>query len=347
MNNLTDEDLEARLRAVLQADAARAPVGSPASPAGMSQRRRRLAPGLPAQRRARLAVAAGLVVVMAAGLSAGLSLAGGSRAPLSAPANAAELLVRAAAVSAAQPAPRDDQYIYTEATGISPASLQPGSNRTVRYTTWTWSSVDGKTGDLIHQKPCQRVPGGPDGLGPLTCGERMYSGGTAFHFPKGFSGKLGGEFPFKLPKGAKRIPTLPQTYAAARGLPTSARQLETYLKDLPGDGGPAPIWPQLARLVEFVPILPPKVAAAVFTLASQQPRITLRHVTDAAGRPGIGISQGGDTSHVQLIFNPATYQLEGIDVTNSDLIITPTGPVAGARSMAIVRTAIVNSEPSG
>jgi hypothetical protein len=35
-----------------------------------------------------------------------------------------------------------------------------------------------------------------------------------------------------------------------------------------------------------------------------------------------------------------------MDVTNSGLIITPTGPVAGTRSMAILHTAIVNSEPS-
>jgi hypothetical protein len=35
-----------------------------------------------------------------------------------------------------------------------------------------------------------------------------------------------------------------------------------------------------------------------------------------------------------------------MDVTSSGLIITPTGPVAGARSMAFLHTAIVNSEPS-
>lgn len=360
MTNRADEDFEGRLRAVLQADAARAPVRSPlAVPADGGQRPRRpesetkrdrLPLGsfrLLARRRVGFAVAGGLVVVMVAGLSAGLSLTSGGRAPVSVPASAAELLVRVAAVSAAQPVPRDHQYIYIEATGISPASLQPRNDKTIRYTTWSWSSVDGKTGILMHQKPCQRVPGGPDGLGPLSCGDRMYDAGATFQVPKGAVGSMGGSFPIKLPKGAKQIPTLPQTYAAARSLPTSARQLDTYLKNLPNlGGGTVPIWGQLARLVEFVPVLPPKLAAAVFTLASQQPRITLRHVTDAAGRPGLGISQAGDPSHVQLIFNPATYQLEGIDVSGSDLIMTPTSPVAGARSMAILRTAIVNSEPS-
>jgi hypothetical protein len=322
MTNMADEDFEARLRAVLQADAARAPARSPlAAPAGAGRVRR------PAQRRIRLAVAGGLAVVMAAAASVGLSLTGGSRAPVSAPVAAAELLARVAAVSAAQPVPRNDQFIYIEATGLTPASLTPGSDKTVRYTTWAWESVDGKTGDLIHQQPCQRVPVAPVRRGPLTC-----------------SGGLMGASEFK---GAKLIPTLPQTYAAARLLPTSARQLDAYLKNLSNLGGSTPIWQQLTGLLEFVPVLPPKVAAAVFTLASQQPGITLqRHVTDAAGQPGIGISQAGDPYHVQLIFNPATYQLEGINVSSSDLLLTPMSPVAGARSMAILHTAIVNSEPS-
>jgi hypothetical protein len=331
MTNMTDEHVERRLRAMLQADAAKAPIRSPlAAPDGAGQRlrpapgtgRNRLALGrvrLPAHRRTRLAVAGGLVAVMTAALSAGLTLTGGSQAPLSTSASAAELLARVAAVSAAQPVPRSDQYIYTEATGVTPVSRQPGSDKTTRFTTQSWSSVDGKQRDLVRQQPCQRVPGGPDGLGPLAC-----SYGSISHL-------LGDS-------------TFPTTYAAARGLPTSARQLGTYLKDLqfPSIDSPT-VWGELAELLEFVPVLPPKVAAAVFTLASQQPGISLRHTTDAAGQPGIGISQAGDRSHLQLIFNPSTYQLEGI--SSSDLIMTPLDPVAGAYSMAILHTAIVNSEP--
>jgi hypothetical protein len=305
----------------------------------------------PARERTRLALAGGLVVVMAAGLSTGLSLTGGGKAPLTAPASAMAVLARAARVSAAVPMPRDDQYIYTEATGLSPASLQPGDHKIIRYTTQTWSPVDGKAGDLIHQQPCQRVPGGPDGLGPLSCSERMSGTTQAFWLPNGRVGEFSGPFPVKLPKGARLLPTLPTTYAAARALPTSARQLETYLKQLraaalTGTSNSVPIWQQLTTLMEWVPVLPPKVAAAVFTLASQQPRITLRHVTDAAGRPGIGISQAGDPDHVQLIFNPVTYELEGMNASNSELIMTPMSPVAGAQSIAILHTAVVNSEPS-
>ncbi len=132
MTNMTEEDLEVRLRAVLRADATRAPVRArPEWAAGVAaaSRRRRGHLQLLAPRRTRLAVAAGLVVVMAAGLSAGLSLTGGGPAPLSAPASAAELLARAATVSAAQPVPRAGQYIYTEATGISPESLNPAATR--------------------------------------------------------------------------------------------------------------------------------------------------------------------------------------------------------------------------
>ena len=85
--------------------------------------------------RTRIAVAIGLVIAVVAGLTAGLSLTGGAKAPLGAPASAAELLARVAAASAAQPVPRDNQFIYTEATGITLASMQPGSQKTVRYTT--------------------------------------------------------------------------------------------------------------------------------------------------------------------------------------------------------------------
>ncbi len=206
--------------------------------------------------------------------------------------------------------------------------------------------MDGKTGDLIHQRPCQRVPGGPGGLGPLTCGSRMSAAALKFKMPDGEIGVMGGGLPFKLPKGAKMIPSLPTNYAAARELPTTAGKLGTYLRKLPMSGGPQSVWQQLTSLVEFVPVLPPEVAAAVFTLASQQPHITMRHVTDAAGRPGIGVSQAGDPSGVELIFNPSTYRLEGIDAGGSGLIMTPLSPVAGARSVAILRTAVVNSEPS-
>jgi len=208
--------------------------------------------------------------------------------------------------------------------------------------------VDGRTGDLINQRPCQRVPGGPDGLGPLTCGSRL-GGGTSvtIQMPNGAIGEFSGTLPLKLPKGARIIPSRPTTYAAARALPTSARKLAAYLNDLPHQGAPEPIWQQLSRLLQFVPVLPPKVAAAVFTLASEQPGITMRPVTDAAGRPGIGISQAGDPFHLLLVFNPSTYRLEGLSVPAAEPIITPLSPAAGAISVAILHTAIVNTEPAG
>ena len=347
-----DPERLARARAQLTYAAQAAPEAGAPEPAETGESRNSLGRvRWPAPGRTRLAMASGLVVVMAAGLSAGLSLTGGGKAPLTAPASAMAVLARAARASAAAPMPRNDQYIYTEATGLSPASLQPGSHKIIRYTTSTWSPVDGKAGDLIRQKPCQRVPGGPDGLGPLSCSEGMSDYTQAIRLPNGHVEELIAPFPVKLPKGAKLLPTLPTTYAAARALPTSARQLDTYLKQLrmatlAGTSISIPLWQQLTTLLEWVPVLPPKVAAAVFTLASQQPRITLRHVTDAAGRPGIGISQAADPSHVQLIFNPVTYELEGINVSGSEPIMTPMSPVAGAQSMAILHTAIVNSEPS-
>ncbi len=100
------------------------------------------------------------------------------------------------------------------------------------------------------------------------------------------------------------LPALARLREEVRIDETTAGKLGTYLRDLPMSGGPQSVWQQLTSLVEFVPVLPPEVAAAVFTLASQQPHITMRHVTDAASRPGIGVSQAGDPSKVELIFNP-------------------------------------------
>ncbi len=116
-----------------------------------------------------MAIAGGLVVAVVAALIAAQGITIGGRTPLGPPATAAQLLQRAAAASAAQPVPRNDQYIYIEATGVAPASMVPNSTKTVRFTTWTWSSVDGSKRNYMRQRPCQRVPGGPNGLGPLAC----------------------------------------------------------------------------------------------------------------------------------------------------------------------------------
>ena len=109
-------------------------------------------------------------------------------------------------------------------------------------------------------------------------------------------------------------------------------------------GGDA--WSELTLILVNVPVLPPEVAAAVFTVASGLPGVTLRpHATDAAGRPGLGVVKAGDPSHNELIFNPGTYQLSGIDTTGGGPGGGPIEPVAGATSTAILHTAVVNSAP--
>jgi hypothetical protein len=273
--------------------------------------------------RTRLAIAGGLVAAIVAGLLAAQGITIGGRTPLGPPANAAELLQRAAAASAAQPVPRNKQYIYVESTGVAPASMVPRSTKTVRFTTWSWSSVDGSKRNYLRQRPCQRVPGGPNGLGPLACDSTFGSIASA------------------LPPGQGEVP-LPGTYAQARKLPANPRQLRAYLARMAG-GGDA--WSELTLILVNVPVLPPKVAAAVFTVASQLPGVTLRpHATDAAGRAGLGVVKAGDRSHVELIFDPKTYQLSGIDRSGAEPP-GPIDPVAGATSTAILHTAVVNSAP--
>jgi hypothetical protein len=272
-----------------------------------------------------MAIAGGLVVAIVAGLLAAQGITIGGRTPLGPPADAAELLQRAAAASAAQPVPRNDQYIYIEATGVSPASMVPNSRKTVRYTTRAWWSVDGSKRNYVRQQPCQRVPGGPDGLGPLACD---FTGG-------GVSGILS--------PGRGQV-QLPSTYAEARKLPANPRQLLAYLRDLARQtGGDA--WSELTLMLVNIPVLPPKVAAAAFTVASELPGVSLRpHATDAAGRAGLGVVKAGDRRHVELIFNPQTYQLSGIDTPSLELP-GPFDPVAGATSTAILHTSVVNSAP--
>jgi hypothetical protein len=278
----------------------------------------------PMRTRTRMAIAGGVVVAIVAALIAAQGITIGGRTPLGPPATAAQLLQRAAAASAAQPVPRNYQYIYIEATGVAPASMVPNSTKTVRFTTWTWSSVDGSKRNYTRQRPCQRVPGGPDGLGPLACDSTF--GGIAS----------------ALPPGPGQVPP-PGTYAQARKLPANPRQLLAYLARMAG-GGDA--WSELTLILVNVPVLPPKVAAAVFTVASELPGVTLRpHATDAAGRPGLGVVKAGDPSHNELIFNRGTYQLSGIDTTGDGSGGGPIEPVAGATSTAILHTAVVNSAP--
>jgi hypothetical protein len=305
--------------AVLAVAASQAGPGSAAGPAAIRPRRPRLA-----RTRTRLAIAGGLVVAIVAGLLAAQGITIGGRTPLGPPANAAELLQRAAAASAAQPVPRNDQYIYIEATGVTPASIVPGSTKAVRFTTWAWWSVDGSKRNYLRQQPCQRVPGGPGGLGPMACAQ------------------TGGGVAGILSPGRAEVP-LPSSYAQARTLPTEPRQLLAYLARMPGGGDR---WSVLTSILVQVPVLPPKVAAAVFTVASELPGVTLRpHATDAAGRAGLGVVKAGDRGHVELIFNPVTYQMSGIDTAGGGPAGGPITPVAGATSTAILHTAVVNSAP--
>jgi hypothetical protein len=277
----------------------------------------------PALTRTRLALAAGLVLIVVAALVLAQGITIGGRAPLGPPANAAQLLDRAANAAAAQPMPRNDQFIYFEATGITVASLQPGSQKTVRYTTWNWWSVDGSKPNLVHQRPCQRMPGGPNGLSGLVCTDTI------------------GE-------GVNQTPTLPQTYADARDLPTNPQQLLAYIRSVMGPGDSyRGVWRQLTLILMVVPVLPPMVAGAVFGLAAELPGVTLLpHTTDAAGRAGIGVVMAGDPDHVELIFDPRSYQYEGYNSPSNQLLPTGGAPAAGAFSVAILHTAVVNSEPA-
>ena len=186
--------------------------------------------------------------------------------------------------------PADDRRRCAGAAGQLPAPVSPEEMVTV--TAWVWTSVDGSRPGYVRQRPCQRVPGGPDGLGPLACDSSFGAGQS-----QGPAGR-----------------TLPTTYAQMRKLPADPRRFLAYLRRVSGGSGRLVIWADLTDILRWIPAVPPAQAAAIFTAASQLPGSTLlSHVTDAAGRAEVGVVMVGDPSRVELIFNPKTYQLEGID----------------------------------
>jgi hypothetical protein len=319
----------ARARAQLL-DAARGPAHAAApTPGGASAGVAGNGTGGPGRRpwrmRNRLAVAGGLAVAMATGLVAAQAITLGGRTPLGTPADAAQLLERAATAAAttaaAQPVPRNNQYIYVETTGLTPA--EAGSKKMVRYTTWAWTSVDGM-GDFTRQRPCQRDP---EIQNRPVC-YQAYAWAT------------------KLGPG----PYVPTSYAALREVPADARQLFAYLASVKTccpkiSGGDLGVWSALTGILEINPVLPPKLAAGIYTVASKLPGVTLLpHATDAAGRTGVGVRyENGDPNGTELIFNLRTYQLMGVGLSAAEFIST--GPVLGTRSIAFLHTAVVNSAP--
>lgn len=233
----------------------------------------------------RLALTSAIAVAAALGLiTAGLTWLGGNTLAL--PANAAELLHRAAAAALAQPAPTDKQLIYSDTTIYYATYTHRGRlDGHIRVRQQEWQSPVTPTA-FYRTSPC-------DVDGDLRRGQGTCS------FEGGYA------------PGAQPY----STYAGLATLPRGATKLLAYLATLPAPGGLSKYdreWSGANLIASLNPVLPPRFAAALFRAVAQIPGATLqRNATDAAGARGNGISRRAGGMRAELIFDPTTYRLVG------------------------------------
>jgi hypothetical protein len=256
--------------------------------------------------------AVSVVVVVAAVLAGGLMTDG--HGDLGQPASAAELL-RLAAAAPAPPAPRPDQFIYVKSTDValiytSPQSPAAGPSQgairvttrgLARFTFESWTSVNGTRDGLVRERPCEE-----DWL-PV---HNQWVPGSKFaacEYSVGWGAPPGHTSP---------VPNPPGSYGWEARLPTSRAGLTRYLEGLKAVPGTPPaerIWRGIYGLFQDSALLPASLRNAVYELAASLPGIRLiPGVTDAAGRTGDAIAFDSGGFRQELIFQPHTYHLLGI-----------------------------------
>lgn len=255
----------------------------------------------------RVAVAGGLGVAAAAGFALVPSGDGGvpglNAAP---PANAAELLTRAAAAAESGGGlhPRGDQFVYNELTGEEITIADGGDAwlRRVRYE--EWQRADGAFQALRRKTQI--------GVAPLP-GKKLPDRAKEMD-PPGPADEI-------LPCSSKPA-TGNAPYAVNEKLPTDPAALLAVLKGNaggpadPATGGKPPTgdaatWAEIGMLASRP--LPPKVQAALFRVAGRVEGARLvGRTTDAAGRTGVGVSFGAREGEREvLIFDAKTYRYLG------------------------------------
>jgi hypothetical protein len=247
-----------------------------------------------ARRRARFALS-GVAVVAAAAVAALVVTTAGPAGPAvrpyrqpaaAAPDNAQLLLGRVALAADDQTVTvRDDQFIY--------------SDTLAQYTSYT--KVNGKMVGQLQQPyhetlwlPVDNAKTGVSRIGTKDYRDRTPGSITSpdYHFLQ------------TLPTDPDRLLALLRA-AVAPDL-KYAKAKHATADDL--------LWAQLTSLATQ-PVMPPKLAAAVYQAAAKVPGITLvKDTTDASGRHGIGVSHhipDVDDVTQTWIFDPKTYQYLG------------------------------------
>jgi hypothetical protein len=225
-------------------------------------------------------IAASTAVAAAAALAAGVvSLQPAPRQATSGQTTTATLTARyvldraAAAAPERQPVPGPDQLIEVSVADTAPNL--PQSSSLVSFRTQEWVSVDGHREGLIHNIYAP-------GSGKKNWMAVMATCGTGL---------------------------VQTTYEWLKTLPTDPAALRSWIYAHPNGGNPPDqqAWNDVSDMLGS-PLLPPKLAAALFRVAATIPGTTIvKGVRDAAGRPGVAVGRGAD----QLILDPQTYQLLG------------------------------------
>ena len=228
-----------------------------------------------------------------------------------------ELAYRAAAAASRQPNVPAGQWVYWRE--------QDGSGSKARV--WdVWTTADGKKAAYlfhgkVHLIDVRSIKSGAQYIGQpeVTVIPPPY-GGVMF-------GTLSG--------------TMPVKYADVGKLPGDPQGLVDYLGHLPLPKlGPPPAraFTVIVELIQTY-VMPPRLTAELFRALADIPGVTVdKHAVDIAGRHGVGFAFHvipGDPSKQELVIDPHSYQLMGVQIVNAK-----GDPDSGT---AILRKALVKS----
>lgn len=229
--------------------------------------------------------AAGASIGLAAAITAVVSLAPAEQVGIGAGvanADPVRVLTEAAGAALKEPAtvPRPDQFLYvkTEYPGHQAREI--------------WLSVDGTHDGLLGSDT--KFPGCRDGKAP------MYGTND--------------------PKKEGTLEDCAPSPAYRTDLPTTADAMLAYLDARPGgkEGNVNSMGKDVLTLADEK-ALPPASYAALFQAAAKVPGLkALDHVTDGAGRPGVGITwtnpaDRADHKPIVVVFDATTYQYLGTE----------------------------------
>lgn len=229
--------------------------------------------------------AAGATIGLAAAITAVVALTPADRVGIGAGvahADPVKVLTEAASTALKEPAkpPRPDQFLYVK------------TEYPDHHVREIWLSVDGTRDGLLAKDT--ELPGCHDGKAP-------YSG------------------PYD-PKKKGTLEDCRPTPAYRADLPTTADAMLAYLRTIPGGKDSVSTMGKNVLGLADERALTPASYAALYQAAAKVPGLTaLDHVTDGAGRPGVGIrfpvppGSSPKAQPIVLVFDATTYQFLGTE----------------------------------